>query len=208
MLRDICNHLCVFTLFVTLYVSAQMSLFKRYVTIFTPVPLQPPVSSISHLCLRGECLHNADLADLNAYATLMRRNRDNTIKTIDTKSSATSWQQIEYVKQDVEKSGRALSAPNGLNTPPRPVMKGVSDSDYMKVHKAVAPNKLSEKEVHIHIHSEFIKTLDTFERKFYMVSLKYINKQGDSCEIFSGRSFLLQRRIFTIGTPEIAVAHI
>lgn len=166
MARVICSYLLVFTLFISLYVNAQMSLFKRYVTILQP--FQPPLSSLNHLCLRGECLRSG-LADSQA---LMRRNRASPVKTIDMTisgagNSGTSWQKVEYTKPDMDKIGQ--SVPFGL-TIPRPIMNGVSDSDYMEVHKAVTPNQIAEREVRIHIHSEFLRTLDKFERKFYMVS--------------------------------------
>lgn len=175
MTRDICNHLCVFTLFVTLYVSAHMSLFRRYVTIFTPVPLRPPVTSLNHLCLSGECVHNSDLLDLNAYATFLRRDprvaQDNSIQSTERTNSETNWRQIEFIKHEIKRTVRTLSGPQELSTPLRPA-KSVTDNE--ETHTTVTPNIALEKNVRIHINSEFYKTLDKFERKFYMVSYKNI----------------------------------
>lgn len=173
MTRDICNHLCVFTLFVTFYVSAHMSIFRRYVTIFRPVPLQPRVPSLSHLCLSGDCLHNSDLVDLNAYTTFLRRGprvaQDNLIKSTERKDSVTNWRQIEFITHEFNKTVRTLSLPRGLNTTSRPTK---SVADYEEKQTPVAPtiNKALEKNERTHTHLKFYKTLDKFERKFYMVS--------------------------------------
>lgn len=169
MSRDICNHLCVFTLFVTFYVSAHISLFRRYVTILTPVPLQPPITSLNHLCLSGECLHNSDLVDLNSYATVLRRDprvaQDNLIKSTERTDTAVNWQQIEFITHEFNKSSRTV--PRRLNTPPRATKRV---ADYVDTRATVTPNKTLEQDVRIHSHLEFRKTLDKFERIFSMVS--------------------------------------
>lgn len=167
MTRDICNHLCVVTLFAILYVSAHMSLFRRYVTILTPVPLRPPITSFSHLCLGGKCSHNSDLFNLNAYTTILRRDprvaQDNSMKSTE-RTDSTNWRQIEFITHEFNKSVRTV--PRRLNTSPRPAK---SVADFVETHAPVAPNKTLEKDVRIHIQSEFSKTLDKFERTFYMV---------------------------------------
>lgn len=171
MTRDICNNLCVFTLYISLYVSAHISLFRRYVTILTPVPLHPAVTSFSHLCLNGQCLHNSDLIDLNTYATILRRDprvaQDNTIKSTERIEPTTNWRQKEFITHEINKSVRA--APHSINASPTK-----SIADYVETHASIAPNKTTEKNERIHIHLEFCKTLDKFERIFYMVSLKKI----------------------------------
>lgn len=150
-----------------------MSLFRRYVTILPPLPLQPPVPSLSHLCLSADCSHYSDLVDLNAYATFLRRDpriaRDNLIKSTETTDSVTNWRQIEFITHEVNKSVKTLSVPHGINNTPRPTK---SMAGYVETHASVAPNKTLEKDVGIRTHSEFYKTLDQFERKFYMVSFK------------------------------------
>lgn len=152
-----------------------MSLFRRYVTILTPIPLRPSVPSLGHLCLTAECLHNSDVVDLNAYATFLRRYpriaRDNSIKSTETTDSTTKWRQIEFITHEVNKTVRTISGPRGLRTTPRPTK---SVTDYVATHASLTPNRTLEKDVRIHIHSEFYKTLDKFERKFYMVSFNRI----------------------------------
>ncbi|XP_026323873.1 uncharacterized protein LOC113233105 isoform X2 [Hyposmocoma kahamanoa] len=172
MTRNICNHLCVFTLFAILYVSAHTSLFKRYVSILTPLPLRPPITSFSHLCLSGKCSHNSDLVNLNAYTTILRRDprvaQDNSMKSTE-RADSTNWRQIEFITHEFNKGVR--TAPRRLNTPPRPAK---SVADFMETHAPVAPNKTLEKDVRIHIQSEFSKTLDKFERTFYMEKIEIV----------------------------------